>query len=108
MEPITTTVGHTVSYVIQYLDANQNPMLVTPTPDAPPTWSDAPAPAGAATLVADPTGLTAVDTCNAAGSDTVTCSLTVGGVAYSASSTIGISAAPQVLTSIELIATVSA
>jgi len=108
MTDFTTSVGHTILYGIEYEDQNGNPMVTAPTPDAPPTWSDAPVPAGAATLVADPTGLTATETCVAAGTDTVTVSLAVGGVAFTASSAVGISAAPQVLTSINLVGTVSA
>jgi hypothetical protein len=102
---ITTSVGHTVTYAINFLDALGNPMVATQVPDAPPTWGDAPAPAGCATFTAG--GLSATDLCNAAGLDTVTVTLSVGGTAFTATSIVTISAAPQVLTSIELVPTVS-
>jgi hypothetical protein len=98
--PVSVNVGHQVNCGIAYLDQNGNPMLTTPTPDAAPTWSNAPAPAGAATLTAAPGGLTAVDVAAAVGSDVVTVTLLVGGVSFTASVPVTIAAAPQVLTSI--------
>jgi hypothetical protein len=106
MNPVVVNVGHVVNCTIIYLDQNGNPMLTTPTPDAAPTWSDAPAPAGCATLVAAPGGLTATDTAVAVGADVISLSLSVGGVAFSATQPVTIDAAPQVLTSIEIDATV--
>lgn len=106
MNPVTVNVGHTVSASLVFLDQNGNPMLATPTPDAPPTWSNA---NGAAdlTLTAAANGLTATDVATAAGSDTLSVNLTVGGKAFGASVPITISPAPQVLTSVEIETTVS-
>lgn len=97
---IPVNVGHEVDSSIGFLDASGNPMLVTPTPDSPPSWNNAPAPVGAAALTVSPDGLTSVDKAVAAGTDTLSVSLSVGGALFSATETITISAAPQVLTSI--------
>ena len=105
LNPVTVNVGHTVSMSIEYLDTNGNPMLVTPTPDAAPTWTDT-TPADA-TLTVAPGGLTATDLAVAVGSDLVNLSLSVGGVSFAASQGITITAAPQVLGSIEIVATVN-
>lgn len=106
MGNVTVNVGHQVQMALVYLDQNGQPMLTTPTPDAAPTWTDAPAPAGDATLAVGAGGLTAVDTAVAPGTDLVTVSLAVGGVAFSATLGITISPAPQVLTSIAIAPTV--
>jgi hypothetical protein len=107
MGPVNVNVGHSVTCQIVYLDQNGNPMLVTPTPDAPPSWSDAPNPAGCATLAVAADSLSAVDTAVAAGSDVVSLSLAVSGVTFSATLPVTIAAAPQVLTSIDIAASVS-
>jgi hypothetical protein len=104
MNPVTVAIGHVVNLSIIYLDQLGNPMLVTPTPDSPPVWTDAPVPAGCCTFVA--TGSTAVDTAVAAGADTVGVTVTVGGVAFTASLGVVVSPAAQVLTSIEIGSTV--
>jgi hypothetical protein len=104
MNPISVSVGHTVNCSLEYIDQNGNPMLTTPTPDAAPTWSDTDA--SSETLTAAPGGLTASALAIAAGSDVISVSLSVGGVAFSATLPVTVSAAPQVLTSVEIIADV--
>jgi len=106
MTTIAVNIGHVVNMTIVYLDQNGNPMLVAPTPDAVPSWSNAPSPPGATSLVVAADGLTAVDSALAAGSDTVSLSLSVGGIAFSAQLGVTVAAAPQVLTSIAVGATV--
>lgn len=105
MNPITVNVGHSVSMSIEYLDANGNPMLTTPVPDAPPTWSDTTPATGKLTVAPD--ALTATELALAVGSDLVNLSLMVGGISFAASQGIAVTAAPQVLTSIAIQATAS-
>ena len=105
MSNVNVTVGHTVSFTLVFLDQNGNPMLTTPVPDAPPTWSDTTPATGTLTPAAD--GLTATEKAIAAGSDTVNVSLMVGGNAFSASIDLTVEAAPQVLTSVQIAATVA-
>jgi len=108
MTDYTVSVGHQVAYSLEFLDQSGNPMLVTPTPDSPPTWSNAPNPAGDATLTpAAPGNLTAIEAAVAAGTDVVSVSLSVGGVSFAATSNVNISPAPQVLTSVNLVGVVS-
>ncbi len=96
----TVTVGHTASLSISYFDANGNPMLTTPTPDAAPVWSNGDATIDTLTASAD--GLTAQDVAIAAGSDTVSVSVVVGGVTFSATLAVVVQAPPQVLTSVAI------
>ena len=105
MPPVTVSIGHTIAFSIEYLDANGNPMLTPQTPDAPPTWTNTAT--AIDTLAVSPDGTTAVDTAVAAGADTVTVSLAVGGVSFTASDPIIVSPAPQVLTSVAIKAVVS-
>lgn len=98
MNPIALTVGHTASFTLLFLDANGNPMLTTPTPDTPPVWTDSTPATG--TLTSN--GLTASEIAIAAGSDTVSVALSVGGVAFTASQVLTVSAAAQVLTSVQI------
>jgi hypothetical protein len=103
----TVNVGHSIEFAIVYLDANGNPMLTTPTPDSPPAWSNAPSAPSVDSFTVAADGLTAMLTALAAGTDAVSLSVTVGGVAFSASISIEIDAAPQVLSSVAIQATVS-
>jgi hypothetical protein len=105
MNPVAVNVGHTVTMSIAYLDANGNPMLTTPVPDAAPTWTDTTPATG--TLTVAPGGLTATELAIAAGTDLVNLSLTVGGVSFAATQGITATAAAQVLTSVAIEATVS-
>ena len=105
MNPITLSIGHSAALNIVYLDQNGNPMLVTPTPDSPPAWTNS-APA-VDTPAVGPGGLTATDTAVAAGTDTVNLSVVVGGKSFAASLGVTVSPAPQVLTSVAIAADVS-
>lgn len=105
MADVNVVVGHTVSIKIGFLDQNGNPMLTPVVPDAVPAWTDTTPATGTLTESAD--GLSASEVAVAAGSDVVNVALAVGGVAFAASQGIVVSAAPQVLTSIGLTATVN-
>ena len=105
MNPVTVAIGHVVALSIIYLDQSGNPMLVTPTPDSDPVWTDSPDPAGCVTFAS--VGQTATDTAVAAGTDTVGVTVTVGGVAFTASLGVIVSPAAQVLTSIQIGSSVS-
>lgn len=103
------TAGHSVDAAIGYLDQNGHPMLVAPTPDSPPAWTNAPSAPGIDTLTASADGSTAVLATNAAdadSSDTLSVTVSVGGHSFSASLAIAISSAPQVLTSVVINGTV--
>jgi hypothetical protein len=99
---VTLSVGHTLQMAIAFLDQAGNPMLTTPTPDTAPTWSNT----TSATETLVDNGLTCVGTPVAAGSDTVSVNLAVGGVSFSATLRVTVQAATQVLTSIAIIPTV--
>jgi len=105
MSAVTLTVGHKVDFAIIFLDQNGNPMQTTPTPDSPPVWSDVNPETG--TLTPSTSGLTASELAIAAGSDTVNVAVTVGGVEFKGLIDVTVEAAPQVLTSIQILATVS-
>lgn len=105
MSNVTVTVGHTVDFTLLFLDQHGNPMLTTPAPDAPPVWADTTSATG--TLTASLSGLSASELSIAAGADTVSVNLMVGGVAFSASIDLTVQAEPQVLTSVEILATVA-
>jgi len=98
---ITANVGHTINMALVYLDQNGNPMLVTPVPDTPPTWTQTTPATG--TLVAGTD--TASELLIAPGTDTVSVSVTVGGTSFSGSVDITATAVPQILTSISITAT---
>ena len=102
----TVNVGHKIEMTITYLDQNGNPMQVTPTPDSKPTWADAPSTAGIDTLVVASDGLSAELDALAAGSDTVTLTVLVGGATFTATLAVQISPAPQVLTTVQISPTV--
>ena len=106
--PITMTVGHIDNMSIAYFDTNGNPMLITPTPDSPPTWTNAPSPAGAAVLAVAPGGLTATDTAVSDGADTVSMGVVVGGATFTDTLAITITAATQVLGSVQIVSNVVA
>lgn len=105
MSTVTVSVGHTVACSLVFLDQSGNPMLVTPVPDAPPTWSDTTPATG--TLTPAPDGLTANEVALVAGNDTINMSLAVGGVSFAASVGVVVSSAPQVLTSVQITTTVN-
>lgn len=105
-EMLTLTVGHSAALSIQYLDQNGNPMLAPQTPDAPPTWANAPSAAGVDTFVANADG-TASLSATAQGTDSVSVSVAVAGKTFTASLAVEVDPAPQVLTSVAINATVS-
>lgn len=102
----TVTVGHQINYSFIYVDTNGNPMLTPVTPDSPPVWADAPASPPVDTFTASADGSTAVLIASAAGSDTVTLAVTVGGVAYTASDLVTIQPVPQTLGGIQIVSEV--
>lgn len=104
MNPVVVSIGHNVQMSLVFLDQNGNPMRTSPAPDAPPVWTQSDPVIGA--LTAGSSGLTATEAALAAGVDTVSVSLTVGGVQFSASIPIDVSPAAQVLTSVQIAAAV--
>lgn len=108
MDPVTLTVGHTDTMGLEFNDQNGNPMLTQPVPDSPPVWSDAPSPAGDVTFTpVGPSNVTATELGNAAGTDTVTVVVLVGGVSYTATQLVNVQAPPQVLTSVAITNTIA-
>jgi hypothetical protein len=99
------TLGHTITFGISYLDQVGNPMIVTPVPSAPATWTNTTP--STETLVVDPTGNSAVATTLAVGTDVVNLSVMVGGTTFMATIGVNVTAVPQVLTSVAISATVS-
>lgn len=97
-------IGHTLNLAIEYLDQRGNPMVTVPVPDAAPAWSNT-APS-VETLEPSPSGMTAVATPVTPGLDTVNLFLAVGGVPFSASLAVEVDAAVQVLSSVQISATV--
>jgi len=99
------TLGHGLDLSITYLDQNGNPMLVTPTPDAPATWTQTNP--ETETLVVGADGNTAATTSIAVGSDSIGLSVTVGGATYTASLIVNVTEVPQVLTGVAINAVVT-
>jgi len=102
---VTLSIGHTLTDTIAYLDQNGNPMLTTPTPDSPPVWSDSTPATETLTVAAD--GSSATGTPLAVGVDTVSLTVIVGGVTFSATQNVIVTAAPQVLTKVDITPTVN-
>jgi hypothetical protein len=102
---IKVTVGHKLALTIVYLDANGNPMLTAPVLASPPTWANT-TPA-TETLVASADGLSASTTALAPGTDAVSLSVVVGAATFTASLSVEVDAAPQVLTSVSINAVAS-
>lgn len=102
----TVTVGHQIDYSFIYVDTNGNPMLTPVTPDLPPVWADVPATPPVDTFTPSVDGTTAVLMATGAGTDSVTVTVIVSGVTYTASDAVTISAAPQVLGGVQIVATV--
>lgn len=101
---VTVNVGHVATTTIVQLDTNGNPMLTPVTFDSPPTWAQA-TPA-TDTLAVGSGNLSATETAIAAGSDTITVTVLVGGVSYVATQPITVTPAPQVFGGIQLNTTV--
>jgi hypothetical protein len=102
---VTLAVGHTLNMAVGFLDQHGNPMLTAPTPDSPPGWTNTTPATETIAPAAD--GLTCVGTPVAAGSDQVSLSLAVGGVSFTASLDVTVTAEAQVLTSVAINATVA-
>lgn len=98
----TFTVGQSLPLSLAFLDQNGAPMAPPPTPDIPPVWSNTTAATETLTVADD--GLSAIATAVAAGTDVINVSVTSGGVVFSASLAVTVMAAPQVLTSVEIVA----
>jgi hypothetical protein len=101
----TVNVGHDIALSIVYLDQNGNPMQTTQTPDSTPSWSNTASSVETLTVAAN--GLTADTAALAVGSDTVNLTVVVGGKTFTASLSVNVTPAPQVLTSIQIAAVVS-
>jgi hypothetical protein len=95
------SIGHTVVDSIVYLDQNGNPMLVTPVPDSPPVWTNIAA-ATVDTMTVSADGSTDTINALAAGVDTITVNVIVGGKTFTATQQLSIAAAPQVLTAVAI------
>ncbi len=102
---VTLSVGHTLNMALAFLDQSGNPMLTPPTPDSPPGWTDTTS--STETIVPAASGLSCVGTPVAPGTDTVSVAVVVGGVSFSATLDVTVTAAPQVLTSVAITPTVS-
>ena len=101
----TATVGQTITYAIGYLDTAGNPISPAPTPDSAPSWTQTTPATDTLTASADGNSATALTL--AAGTDSVTVTLSVGGVSFTASDAVTVTAAAQKLGSIVLNATVA-
>jgi hypothetical protein len=101
----TLSVGHKLNLSIEYLDQHGNPMLTTPTPDAPAAWSNTTPAVETLAVAAD--GNSAVATPVAPGTDAVNLAVTVGGAAFVAALNVTVTPEPQVLTSVAIAAIVA-
>ena len=99
------TVGAKVplGFAIAFFDQNLQPMLTTPTPDSPPTWTNTTPASETLAVAAD--GETATATAVAAGTDAVNTNVIVGGNTFTATIAVTVSAQPQVLTSVQIVVT---
>lgn len=97
----TLAVGHKLEMQIAFLDQNGNPMLAVQTPDNAPTWSNS-TPA-TETLTVAASGLTCEGMPLVPGTDTVSLTVSVGGVSFSATLDVTVTEAPQVLTSVAIV-----
>jgi len=75
---LNTTVGKHVTFKLVFVDTNGNPMLVTPTVDAPPVWTNT----ALDHFTAAPDGLTCQADAVGPGSDMITVKLNIGGKQY--------------------------
>lgn len=92
---VPVTVGHTVTFGIGQIDTVGNPMIIPIIFDAAPTWAESSTDGSIETLVVNGDGLGAIGTAVGPGTDTVTPTVLVGGVPFSASVDIVVSAAAQ-------------
>ena len=96
MAAFNVTVGTPVIFGFTEVDQNGTP-LATPVAGTA-VWSNSNSAAG--TLAPSPSGQSATYTPVAPGTDTVTAVLTVGGQTFTATVTVNVAAAPQVLSGI--------
>ncbi len=99
----TLNVGQTLPLSIRFLDQDGKEMSPTPTPDSPPQWAQSNSLAELLTQTAD--GLSATVVASAAGDDTISLDMSVGGRAFSAILQVtvaGVVVVP-VLTGIEIV-----
>lgn len=89
-------IGHTVNFGISQVDTTGLPMVTPVAFDAAPTWAESSTDGSIETLTVAGDGLTAVGSAVGAGTDTVTATVIVGGVSFSASVDVVVSAEPQV------------
>lgn len=94
----TITVGQTLPLTIAFLDQAGQPM--TATPDQPPGWATN-STTDLLSVAAD--GLSATLKGVNPGDDVITLTVIVAGVTFSASLDVTVVAAPQVLTSVEIV-----
>lgn len=99
------SVGHTIALALAFLDQHGNPMLTDVKADAPPVWTNS-TPA-TETVVAPPDGMSALATPLAVGSDTISVAFSVGSVKFGAALDVNVIAEVQVLTSVNIVPTVS-
>lgn len=106
---VAVNVGHKVSMSLLLLDQNGNPMLTQPTldPSPAPAWTGASVPASPAAGTLTPSGATATFVAAEPGTENVGVTVDVGGDAFSASLAIVVSAAPQVLSAVEIVGSVT-
>lgn len=93
-------VGQTLPLSIAELDQNGQPMQSFVTPDSPPTWTQSDT-SNTLTVAAD--GLTATLLAATVGTDTLSLTVIAGGKTFTATLDVAIAAAPQVLTSVEIV-----
>jgi hypothetical protein len=105
--PLKVTVGHSVSCGLLFLDQNGNPMLTTVVPDAPATWSHVQSGTSVDTLTPSGDGNSASVDALSPGTDTLSVSVVVGGLTFSATLDIEVDPAPQVVSSVQIVATVA-
>ncbi len=88
-------IGHTVTFTVGQVDSKGNPMITPVTLDAAPTWTESSTDGSIETFSVAGDGLSATGTAVGAGTDTVTATVLVGGVSFSASVDVVVSAEPQ-------------
>jgi hypothetical protein len=103
------TVGHTDTLTLVFVDADGNPMIPQPTPDASPAaiWLNSPSSPSPDTFSVSPDASTATVSATAAGADDISVAVSVGGQVFSASLHLDISAAPQVLSGVKIVESVA-
>lgn len=97
---VTGVVGKTIAYSIAFLDTNGAPMVVAPTTDVAPVWTNTIPTTETLAVSAD--GMSAVGTLVLAGADEVDVDVTVAGVSYHANVGVTAAAAAQVLGSVAI------